>query len=1145
MIGGPAETELFLAAVERARLTRLLAYPLQAKILIQQWRQADELPTNRAGAMDHAVGRMLTEGSNERPIGTLDIHRRQVISERLAALSLFCGMSAFLLGSADSLHAASNSSLNNGGTSTLPVDAVPLQDEPALSQVTVNDIREVLNTALFTTAGQGAVSFVHQSYAEFLAASYLVRRGVTGQRLVSILGADVNGLVPGPMIEVLGWLSALGAPVPDDLVAHNVQQLLSTAGLELVGEHVRERVVDELLRGAAAGTITEEWRANTPALSHPALATQLHEASRHVMNDQVAFWICRLARDCAVIEAADDLLEIASTSSLNATIRAEAVRAFAAVAPRDDMSKLQPLLNLDTAEDPDDEVLAAVLRAILTAPVDITSICRSLRPRRTPNFFGGYARLLGELPSLLPENYVLPVLTDILQRRPELDDLAFDRMIGGLLQRAWSMNDPEVCQDIGAVLSNELLSAHQLFPDKVPPWLEDDNPQRRYAMVASALKSGSKGYYPVLEMRMVTPADLGWLLDWICTAPLEAHEPTRVVLHRLAWNVPDAATAERVLEIDKTHPAFPALSVYQGQQPISERPAWQNHLIDDEEYIDAASLESQLHNALARSCDDITLWWTVVIALAGNQQLTEGCFGWDLTSRPLWATVPQEKQEDILRLGVDYVNTRHPEPHRWNDLASFTLEDVMPDWSGAILFTTLAAHRPDMLSDVTPSAWSSWSPVLVRMPNFVGDEDWRIWIRDAVPPTGRDTIDEALRERIRQDDDFSFARHPLADFSDIRLIDIVSHLARDSVRSQDRRNEAIEVLISHAPQIALNVARETVTSETVPSAAFTTLARLAPDELVSEWIEQGQLGPIECLAALDTAGLSDDSLLALSRMMLDEVPFAADRADTVRTLRSDAQVLRGRLLQTMTARGLASDLAALMDGRPEADCEQLRYLAQEARAREAVTKWQPVHPDMLMKFLAEGDARLVRDSAGLLTVLREQLHQIQNDLRERAYFRFLWDGEPGQEGASPKNEDTISDWIAHELQLRLNPHIVVDREIQVTRPSNKGSGTRIDITATSGGTNVGRVIFEAKLVKNSELPTAIDNQLVDQYLIPTRTSHGIYIVYWVSPELRPKKWPKKKYRDAHQLGEILREQARRHQPNTNIEVFVLDIGRPA
>lgn len=254
-------------------------------------------------------------------------------------------------------------------------------------------------------------------------------------------------------------------------------------------------------------------------------------------------------------------------------------------------------------------------------------------------------------------------------------------------------------------------------------------------------------------------------------------------------------------------------------------------------------------------------------------------------------------------------------------------------------------------------------------------------------------------------------------------------------------------------------------------------------------------------------------------------------------------MLRGRLLQTMTAQGLASDLAALMDGRPEADREQLRYLVQDARAREAVTKWQPVHPDMLMKLLAEGDARLVRDSAGLLAVLLEQLRQIQHDLREHAHFRFLWNGEPGQEGASPKNEDTISDWIAHELQLRLNPHIVVDREIQVTRRSNSGIGTRIDITATSGGTDVGRVIFEAKLVKNSELPTAIDNQLVEQYLVPTRTTHGIYIVYWVAPELRPEKWPKK-YPDTHGLTEMLRKQAQRHQPNTNIEVIVLDIGRP-
>jgi hypothetical protein len=241
---------------------------------------------------------------------------------------------------------------------------------------------------------------------------------------------------------------------------------------------------------------------------------------------------------------------------------------------------------------------------------------------------------------------------------------------------------------------------------------------------------------------------------------------------------------------------------------------------------------------------------------------------------------------------------------------------------------------------------------------------------------------------------------------------------------------------------------------------------------------------------------------------------------------------------------MAASLAALGHGRPATDLDQIQQLLQEARPREALANWQPLQPSTLINLLVRGDARLVRDSAGLLTVLLEQLDQIQHDVGERAGFRSLWDGEPGVKGAKPKGEDTISDWLAEQLRLRLRPHVVIDREIQVTRHKPVGVGTRIDITATSGGVDLGRVVFEAKLVNNSGLLTAIDDQLVGQYMEPAALTHGIYIVYWTARGLRPSSWDKK-HPDADVLAEELREQARRHLPNKHIEVVVLDVGPTA
>ncbi|MBF6339180.1 hypothetical protein IU450_25275 [Nocardia abscessus] len=139
---------------------------------------------------------------------------------------------------------------------------MPAQTEPGLSGsvLTVAEFREVLDTALFAASGRGRVAFVHQPYAEFLAAAYLARRGVTGQRLISVLGADVNGLVPGPMIEVLSWLLVSGSPVPVHATCRthprHLHRLLDHAHTEAVvmGQEVsgRERTGRGSARARAA-----------------------------------------------------------------------------------------------------------------------------------------------------------------------------------------------------------------------------------------------------------------------------------------------------------------------------------------------------------------------------------------------------------------------------------------------------------------------------------------------------------------------------------------------------------------------------------------------------------------------------------------------------------------------------------------------------------------------------------------------------------------------------------------------------------------------------------------------------------------------------------------------------------------------------
>jgi hypothetical protein len=90
--------------------------------------------------------------------------------------------------------------------------------------------------------------------------------------------------------------------------------------------------------------------------------------------------------------------------------------------------------------------------------------------------------------------------------------------------------------------------------------------------------------------------------------------------------------------------------------------------------------------------------------------------------------------------------------------------------------------------------------------------------------------------------------------------------------------------------------------------------------------------------------------------------------------------------------------------------------------------------------------------------------------------------------ATPDSEDDITDWLRRQLRSRLTIATTIDREVQVER-RQRGSGTRIDLTVTAPAAvhpaAALRVITEAKLVTNGTLMTAMHDQLIRRYLIPT------------------------------------------------------------
>jgi hypothetical protein len=206
--------------------------------------------------------------------------------------------------------------------------------------------------------------------------------------------------------------------------------------------------------------------------------------------------------------------------------------------------------------------------------------------------------------------------------------------------------------------------------------------------------------------------------------------------------------------------------------------------------------------------------------------------------------------------------------------------------------------------------------------------------------------------------------------------------------------------------------------------------------------------------------------------------------------------IRGR--KTLMARDVLRRLAKATGER------SLLIDAIDAEALALADAWSPPSPGELVHLLRDGRVRLVNSESQLLDVVIESLTRLQAALQgEIPEVQFLWDGIGGGK-PRPKDEQTLSDYVATHLKRDLQDRsVVVGREVQIRRRLGARAGENTDIHVDAvGGPDPHRkllsVIVESKGNWNRGLETDIKNQLAGRYLADNDCRSGIYLVGWYS-----------------------------------------------
>ena len=225
--------------------------------------------------------------------------------------------------------------------------------------VTISEIAETLNTGLLSIRGAGRLGWAHLTYAEYLAAWYLLEHKLDIYRILNLI-FDSSSVVPGVIPQLGGlaaWLASLSPAIFQEMAKTDPKALL---GSDLAGYKVedREYLIGALLHQFDTGQIHNfDWgnRQILEKLDHPALGEQLRPYITDISRKfEARHFAIELAELCEVRALQDNLVGVALNSAEHITLRVDAAYAVVSICDIATRAKLKPLIYADT--DPNDEL---------------------------------------------------------------------------------------------------------------------------------------------------------------------------------------------------------------------------------------------------------------------------------------------------------------------------------------------------------------------------------------------------------------------------------------------------------------------------------------------------------------------------------------------------------------------------------------------------------------------------------------------------------------------------------------------------------------------------------------------------------------------------------------------------------------------
>ena len=722
------KADAFLAAIQEARVNGLAQRPLTLRFLLASFRESGSLPRRRRVLFEEGCRRLCKEWNPSRAQGRsrLSPDQRLAVAARLAAVSLLSNRPTFSLSTAleDPPPGALELRDLAGGKEMLHGDSF-LVDEA--------EVQETLQTALFGGRSDGMVEWAHQSYAEFLAARYLLGFDLPLAKLRSLLSHPVTGTIVPPLREVASAVAGEREDFLSAILESDDPTILLRTDLAEAEARVKERLVGRLLELLDRQELTSVEHSGLQNLAHPGLAEQLRpyilQASEFWKVSHVAF---EIAGSCKVRELIPDLLQVAKKAEEDLFRRRLAIVAVTKIAtPAVWVPELTALLDIRSEEDPDDGIKGELLSVLWPKHLEAEELFPYLAAPQEDSLVGRYFEFLdGRLAEgLRPES--LPVALRWAAKNPPsaAQHSAFRLATKRILLRAW---DALAHEGVLEALSHVALAHTQehlplLEPAYAAQYAQpvQDLPQGRRKVIQHLVEAKSEEAFLLTRITY---------LDW----------PLRLVLvDDLEWLLSRAETSS-VPEIQLRWLDLFTCHIRQAGHPLTERflniltaaPHPRQHFSDaigpwDLASDRARSIRSRFQDAQAEHEADQKETTRIAEALAASEQgnsaawqiipfdvhfaegkLLRASGSWtvpDLRKFRLWRVSDTDTRQRLVRAAYRFLGAASLEPENWFGRSVINQRAR----AGYMALRLLAEEAPALLDRLPPESWARWTPALV------------------------------------------------------------------------------------------------------------------------------------------------------------------------------------------------------------------------------------------------------------------------------------------------------------------------------------------------------------------------------------------------------------------------------------------------